>query len=182
MSVADREMLTLRFLPISGCISAIVRLSTTVTFAGTEDQMYYIGPLLFWAWAEMTCGFFILTVPCLPRLLSESRLSRSLKNMLGLTPRKPSDPYRYPAVRSKSSSGHTGGSRKKSQGQSGDVMMNTVFYQMDDRTVKSSESQEQLRVDDDGRKLSNAKFTDDGGVQQGTAKVSRSVSRNSAEA
>lgn len=46
--------------------------------------MYLIGPLLFWAWAEMTAGFFILCVPCVPKLLAESRLSNRVKVALGL--------------------------------------------------------------------------------------------------
>lgn len=149
--------------PFSGCISACVRLSTTITFAGTEDQMYYIGPLLFWAWAEMTCGFFILSVPCLPRLLSESRLSCKVKNMLGLTPgRKSDDRYKYD---NRSASGHT--PRRKSQ--SVDLITSNAYYKMDGLTVKSSESQEQLRVDDEGQRL--FKVTD--GVKQ--ARVKRNV-------
>lgn len=31
--------------------------------------MYFIGPLLFWACAEMTCGFLIFSVPSMPRIL-----------------------------------------------------------------------------------------------------------------
>lgn len=49
--------------------------------------MYFIGPLLFWACAEMTAGFFIFCVPCLPKLLKESPLPRGLKMMLGLSVR-----------------------------------------------------------------------------------------------
>lgn len=47
--------------------------------------MYAIGPLLFWACAEMTCGFFILSVPCLPKLIGESGLSRRIKEYLGIS-------------------------------------------------------------------------------------------------
>lgn len=74
------------------CIAASVRLATTVTFAHESDQMYYIGPLLFWACAEMTCGFFILSVPCLPKLVSESGLPRGFKKLLGLTLKGSTDP------------------------------------------------------------------------------------------
>lgn len=47
--------------------------------------MYYIGPLLFWACAEMTCGFFIFSVPCLSRVIAESGLSRKVKSTLGIS-------------------------------------------------------------------------------------------------
>lgn len=49
--------------------------------------MYLIGPLLFWACAEMTCGFFIFSVPCLSKLIMESGLPRKVKNSLGFSTR-----------------------------------------------------------------------------------------------
>ncbi|EXK26310.1 hypothetical protein FOQG_14634 [Fusarium oxysporum f. sp. raphani 54005] len=67
------------------CIAACFRLSHTVTFSQEADRMYYIGPLLFWAWAEMTAGFFILSVPCLPKFVKESRLPTGFKAFLGLS-------------------------------------------------------------------------------------------------
>ncbi|KAI1843003.1 hypothetical protein JX266_010856 [Neoarthrinium moseri] len=70
---------------ILACVGASVRLSTTVTFAHESDTMYYIGPLLFWACAEMTCGFFILCVPCLPKVLSESGISRTISSAFKLS-------------------------------------------------------------------------------------------------
>ncbi|KAI5271204.1 hypothetical protein E4T47_05493 [Aureobasidium subglaciale] len=56
------------------CIAASIRLSTTITFSHKADRMYFIGPLLFWACAEMTCGFFILSVPCIPSVVKHSGL------------------------------------------------------------------------------------------------------------
>ncbi|KAI5211442.1 hypothetical protein E4T38_01396 [Aureobasidium subglaciale] len=56
------------------CIAASIRLSTTITFSHEADRMYFIGPLLFWACAEMTCGFFILSVPCMPSMVKHSGL------------------------------------------------------------------------------------------------------------
>ncbi|KAG8158211.1 hypothetical protein KVR01_011972 [Diaporthe batatas] len=67
-------------------VSASVRLYTTINFAGTEDQMYFIAPLLFWACAEMTCGFVILSVPCIPKFMSESGISPRLKQLLQRVP------------------------------------------------------------------------------------------------
>jgi hypothetical protein len=45
--------------------------------------MYFIGPLLFWACAEMTCGFFILCVPCLPKVIKESGLRAYASRVFG---------------------------------------------------------------------------------------------------
>lgn len=49
--------------------------------------MYLIGPLLFWACAEMTCGFFIFSVPCLSKLIIESGLPSRVKHSLGFNSR-----------------------------------------------------------------------------------------------
>ena len=68
-----------------GFISACFRLQKTVGFSRTSDTMYLIGPLLFWADGEMTCAFFIFSVTCLPKLLSNSTISRRVKAMLGLS-------------------------------------------------------------------------------------------------
>ncbi|KAH7026716.1 uncharacterized protein B0I36DRAFT_415395 [Microdochium trichocladiopsis] len=53
---------------IAGSISACLRLERTITYANESDKMYFIGPLLFWACAEMTCGFLIFCVPSMPRI------------------------------------------------------------------------------------------------------------------
>ena len=47
--------------------------------------MYFIGPLLFWAWVEMTAGFFIFSFPCLPRILAESPLPQTVKSLFGIS-------------------------------------------------------------------------------------------------
>lgn len=54
--------------------------------------MYFIGPLLFWACAEMTCGFFIFSVPCLSKLAMESGLRSRLSSALGLSGKTISGP------------------------------------------------------------------------------------------
>ncbi|OJJ95732.1 hypothetical protein ASPACDRAFT_126540 [Aspergillus aculeatus ATCC 16872] len=64
---------------ILASIAACFRLAHTVSFAKTADQMYMIAPLLFWAFAEMACGFFIFSMPCLSKLLMDSGLRRKLK-------------------------------------------------------------------------------------------------------
>ncbi|OJI99551.1 hypothetical protein ASPVEDRAFT_124501 [Aspergillus versicolor CBS 583.65] len=72
-------------------VAACFRLAHTVGFAKTTDTMYLIGPLPFWACGEMTCGFFIFSVPCLSKLIMESGLPRHVKISLGFAP-KPSHP------------------------------------------------------------------------------------------
>ncbi|KAF4835455.1 hypothetical protein CGCSCA4_v012628 [Colletotrichum siamense] len=70
---------------ILASIAACFRLDHTIAFAQAADTMYFIGPLLFWACAEMTCGFFILSVPCLPKIIRESGLPRKVKSALGIS-------------------------------------------------------------------------------------------------
>ncbi|KAG9523715.1 hypothetical protein KCV07_g2301, partial [Aureobasidium melanogenum] len=66
-------------------ISATVRLSTTITFSHEDDKMYFIAPLLFWACAEMTCGFFVLGVPCIPCLVKTSGLRGKCGSFFGVS-------------------------------------------------------------------------------------------------
>jgi hypothetical protein len=54
--------------------------------------MYLIGPLLFWACGEMTCGFFIFSMPCLSKMIMESGLPRKVKNALGISGARSSSP------------------------------------------------------------------------------------------
>lgn len=128
-----------------------MRLKTTVDFAKTTDQMYYIGPLLFWACAEMTCGFFILCVPCLPKIVADSSCCRRIRRVLGISTAKPSTGGQK-SSNTDSKFGISYNSRKKSR--SGDVLNartdTSAYYQMDDDalgldTLKASESTEQLR-------------------------------------
>ncbi|KAK7211926.1 hypothetical protein V2G26_019104 [Clonostachys chloroleuca] len=66
-------------------VAACFRLWYTVKYFKDPDRMYFISPLLFWACAEMTCGFFILSMPYLPRIIAGSRLPRKVKVVLGLS-------------------------------------------------------------------------------------------------
>lgn len=56
--------------------------------------MYIIGSLLFWATAEMTCGFLIFSVPCLSKIILDSGLRRRMtrRNELNESPRDPPNP------------------------------------------------------------------------------------------
>ena len=66
-------------------IAACIRLAHTVAFASQPDSIYLIGPLLFWADAEMTCGFFIFSVPCLSKLIMESGIWQRVLSALGFS-------------------------------------------------------------------------------------------------
>ncbi|EYE93879.1 uncharacterized protein EURHEDRAFT_459029 [Aspergillus ruber CBS 135680] len=70
---------------ILASIAACIRLAHTVAFASQPDSIYLIGPLLFWADAEMTCGFFIFSVPCLSKLIMESGIWQRVLSALGFS-------------------------------------------------------------------------------------------------
>ncbi|KAF5001741.1 hypothetical protein FDECE_10874 [Fusarium decemcellulare] len=122
------------------CIAACFRLDHTITFAKEADTMWFIGPLLFWACAEMTCGFFILSVTTLPRILAESGISNKIKSALGITYKSsgPSDPNSdYPKAK--------GSLQTPKSGKSSDN-----YYKLDEDGIPMtnfdrSESQEHLR-------------------------------------
>jgi hypothetical protein len=124
-------------------------LGTTVTFAHESDTMYFIAPLLFWACAEMTCGFFILCVPCLPSIIKETGLPRKIKNILGISVGSSSGkPSNHDIV----TFGGTGApsSNKKSKG---GKSLNDTYFQIDEEDgglpmsdLQATESQERLHM------------------------------------
>lgn len=61
-----------------------MRLVETIEFGRSEDKMYTISPVILWATAEMTCGFFVVCVPCLPKVLAETAIGRIVRRILGL--------------------------------------------------------------------------------------------------
>ncbi|KAM0426271.1 hypothetical protein ACHAPT_008311 [Fusarium lateritium] len=72
-------------LGILACVSAAFRLAGTVQYAEAADAIYNIGPVCFWAYAEMTCGFVVVCVPCVPKILMESGVWRKMKKGVGLS-------------------------------------------------------------------------------------------------
>lgn len=56
----------------------------TVVFGNAADATFALGPLVFWATAEMTCGFFIICVPSIPKILKETGVLRKIKRGLGM--------------------------------------------------------------------------------------------------
>ncbi len=69
---------------ISAVVSAICRLQVTIAYANAADATSTLAPVVFWAFAEMTCGFVVSCMPSAPRLLHETRLMPKIKKMLGM--------------------------------------------------------------------------------------------------
>ncbi|KAH8689592.1 hypothetical protein BGW36DRAFT_412363 [Talaromyces proteolyticus] len=68
---------------LTACVSAAFRLETTVAHAHTSDAIYSLAPLVFWATAEITCGFFIVCLPCIPKTLKETGMMDKIKRAFG---------------------------------------------------------------------------------------------------
>lgn len=47
--------------------------------------MFALGPLVFWATAEMACGFFIVCVPCIPKILQQTGALGTIRKALGMS-------------------------------------------------------------------------------------------------
>ena len=56
----------------SACVAAAFRLAVTIAYGRSPDASYNLGPLAFWATTEMTCGFFIICVPCIPKIIKKT--------------------------------------------------------------------------------------------------------------
>lgn len=116
------------------CISAALRLQTTVVHGKSKDAVWTLPPLAFWALAEMTCGFFIVSLPCIPKILKETGAGSKIKRSLGIS---------------------SGGNTSKQQWESGGTgplsnhsrlagsTASNAYYRLD--PLKSSESTEYLR-------------------------------------
>ncbi|KAF7585539.1 hypothetical protein BBP40_010721 [Aspergillus hancockii] len=61
-----------------------MRLGTTVLHGRAADAIYSLAPLVICSSAEMTCGFFIVCLPCIPKPLKETRVIRSIKRAFGM--------------------------------------------------------------------------------------------------
>ncbi|KXX79396.1 hypothetical protein MMYC01_204045 [Madurella mycetomatis] len=69
-------------LGLLACVSAAFRVQVTFAYAGAADSTYTLAPVVFWAYAEMTCGFVISCMPAAPRLLKETGILRKIKTLL----------------------------------------------------------------------------------------------------
>ncbi|KAH8423611.1 uncharacterized protein LDX57_001371 [Aspergillus melleus] len=71
-------------LGLLACVSAAFRLAVTIQHSEALDSIYHLAPLVFWATAEMSCGFFIVCLPCIPKILKETGVSRNIKRAFGM--------------------------------------------------------------------------------------------------
>ncbi|KAL2016751.1 hypothetical protein VTK56DRAFT_3099 [Thermocarpiscus australiensis] len=139
-------------LGVLACVSAAFRLATTLAYGEAQDAIFALGPLVFWATAEMACGFFIVCVPCLPKILQQTGVLRKIKKALGMST--------GPTADSGKPGYHTGGkSGSRSRGpKAGSSSAQDSYYKLEEdglamKDLKSSESTEHLRDDQHGAKL-----------------------------
>ena len=67
------------------CVAAAFRLQVTVVYGHATDGTYNLGSMIFWVMAEMTCAFFVVCVPTIPKILQDTGIIRSIKRRFGLT-------------------------------------------------------------------------------------------------
>lgn len=61
-------------------------------YRNATDPLYSLAPVVLCSMAEMTCGFFIFCLPCIPKIITETGAIRKIKRVLGMktTTTKPS--------------------------------------------------------------------------------------------
>ncbi|KAI1105775.1 hypothetical protein F4804DRAFT_331024 [Jackrogersella minutella] len=123
-------------LGILACISAAFRLGVTVTYATETDTTFTFGPVIFWAFAEMTCGFIIACLPSTPKILKDHgvlhKMKRAMRSVVGM---KNSTLKSTNKVTASSTTNPSNTYRKIDE------------YGVPMKDLKSSESTEQLRDD-----------------------------------
>ncbi|KAF7558193.1 hypothetical protein G7Z17_g19 [Cylindrodendrum hubeiense] len=129
-------------LGLVACVSAGFRLGVTITHGKAADAVYTLGPLAFWATAEMTCGFFIVCIPCIPKILRETGVIRAFKKRFGM---KATDPDSRPTAETY---GGTDGSKNSKLR----TTSSNAYYKLDEdgvplQALSGSESTEQLRAE-----------------------------------
>ncbi|KAL7937156.1 hypothetical protein V8C35DRAFT_216624 [Trichoderma chlorosporum] len=149
-------------------VAASFRVDVTVNHGRSADSIYTLGPIVFWASAEMTCGFFILCVPCIPKIIQEAGIIPAIK--------KGTSMFGSGSKSNQASNGYArgGGTTKTS------VSANKDYYQLDEDGVNMknlSESTEHLHqgsqgaaitrttrvtVTNDSRSLSDSDTKNDG--------------------
>ncbi|KAI0467675.1 hypothetical protein F4859DRAFT_493251 [Xylaria cf. heliscus] len=67
-------------LGVLACLSAILRLVSTIEYSTSPDVTYAVSAVILWALAEMTCGFIVLGMPTAPKVLLETRLVSRIKS------------------------------------------------------------------------------------------------------
>ncbi|PTB69582.1 hypothetical protein BBK36DRAFT_1138006 [Trichoderma citrinoviride] len=121
-------------------VAASFRVDVTVQHGNSPDSIYTLAPIVFWASAEMTCGFFILCVPCIPKIIQEAGIVPAIKRGTGM-------------MNSGSNSKHTGSSFARGGNTKTSVSANKDYYQLEEEGVHMknlSESTEHLHAGSHG--------------------------------
>ncbi|PTB78499.1 hypothetical protein M440DRAFT_1329145 [Trichoderma longibrachiatum ATCC 18648] len=125
---------------ILAIVAAAFRLDVTIQHGADPDSIYSLGPIVFWASAEQTCGFFILCVPCLPKIIQEAGIIPAIKKGTGM-------------MHSGSNSKHTGSSFARGGNTKTSVSANKDYYQLEEEGMNMknlSESTEHLHTGSHG--------------------------------
>ncbi|KAI1332328.1 hypothetical protein F5Y16DRAFT_357503 [Xylariaceae sp. FL0255] len=69
-------------LGVLACLSALLRLISTIQYSISADVTYTVSAVILWALAEMTCGFIVLGMPTAPKVLLDTHLGRKIKSSL----------------------------------------------------------------------------------------------------
>ncbi|KAK4145172.1 uncharacterized protein C8A04DRAFT_36085 [Dichotomopilus funicola] len=146
-------------LGLLACVSAAFRLATTIAYGEAKDAMFALGPLVFWATAEMACGFFIVCVPCIPKILQQTGVLRKVRRALGM----PTGPTAGSGMPNGDSSGASGRNRSRPAATDANSTMTgggDSYYKLDEESVgmddlKSSDSTEHLRDNHHNNKITS---------------------------
>ncbi|KAI1419417.1 hypothetical protein F5Y12DRAFT_778033 [Xylaria sp. FL1777] len=124
-------------LGVLACLSAVLRLVSTVKYSTTDDVTYAVSAVVLWALAEMTCGFIVLGMPTAPKVLLETRLMSKIQSSLrSWTGSKQDEPKKAEQSQTSKSSNATNSYQKINE--KGILLRNM-------KSLDSSESTERLR-------------------------------------
>ncbi|KAI0532707.1 hypothetical protein GGR58DRAFT_489199 [Xylaria digitata] len=100
-------------LGVLACLSAVLRLVSTIEYSTTDDVTYAVSAVVLWALAEMTCGFIVLGMPTAPKVLFETRLISRIKSSFKSWTGSNQDESKYTGVSEASKSSKTANSYHK---------------------------------------------------------------------
>lgn len=129
---------------LSACVSAACRLETTIVHGKSADAVWTLAPLAFWAAAEMTCGFFIVSLPCIPKILKDTGAGAKIKRALGMS----TSGHSYTPSASKRTWGDSSAASTSNHGRLASGTATNAYYKLD--PLKTSESTEYLHKHEAG--------------------------------
>ncbi|KAI0967186.1 hypothetical protein F4678DRAFT_254884 [Xylaria arbuscula] len=123
-------------LGVLACLSAVLRLVSTIQYSTTDDVTYAVSAVILWALAEMTCGFIVLGMPTAPKVLHETRLVSRIQSSFKSWTRSKDDESKKTGLSHTSKSSSTSKSYQRIQDK---IPLRNM------KSVDSSESTERLR-------------------------------------